>query len=489
MDNRQSGQPQGQVKGGKVELDPARTMAELEERLALCDRRKIEELVIGLYNDLFVDPLSLSQLSEFPNLRSISVFGGKYKAVDLSYLDRCHSLTNFFIMGNNDLASLDLRPLLRAPQIRRIYITQTARYHPARLSDINIDNIGECESLRALHLECRGLTPDLSLIGRCEGLQVLTFHTTHKTFDPRRILSLRNLTHLTILFNVCLTVLLDVVPPPQPPLLLDGTLLLSLPRLQFLELMVSANERKWWAQISLPGFMYPECGLSWPAVNESEHHIMYSNLSSTSWIDTYPILEDYASFFAPVYWPGLNRYIIRRCGINDSMFHIDLPRCVIPSDLLRLIEPKVRVPTTETIRTLLDENIADMVRRYLDAGHPTYGFNIEEIASNEPRLAHFIPRIVDMRKHEIRELSFIQVPPNIEMDLNKWQSANAYYVHPLWETFYGQKLLKERKSLIHMKLLRAHYQLPLSDIKGIEEHLNESGFETSWRYIPIGEYL
>jgi len=462
------------IQGSTVTIPPVHNMVELESKLGECNREKTEHLNIKLYADTFTEPLLLEMLSKFPNLKSVDIIGGGYSTIDLTPLQECGSFKRLAIGVNKRLQEIDLRPVLKNPSIKSILLKEMP------LKDgIKLDNIGECDSMRALWFDCGNTAPYLPLIGECTELQELSFYTRKEELDLWNITGLQKLTHLMI--NLSLQSYEDETQP------VDTTALLALPNLVSLELIeiMSVGTRKRIPIVTgLPEIVSTDCGKTWGRINTYLNDVNYFNSLSTDWTNTYQILGEYASFFAPVYWPNINKYILESCGIANDKYHIDFARCVLPFDLLQLVEPKPNKPTTETIEKHLDVNFVDMVARYLDGGYSTKGFDIERIASNEPQLISFIPRIVDMRLSEIFDLTFIQVQYRSGMLYETWESEEMYYIHPLKDTVYGNQVLESR-NLVHP---RNQYMLPIKEIESIEKQLNIEDIKTKWTYIPVGEY-
>ncbi|MFW9884537.1 MAG: hypothetical protein ACFFEX_09115 [Candidatus Thorarchaeota archaeon] len=457
-------------------MEPVENTQQLKSKLDGCDTENTEQLTIRLYHEIFTETLSLRMLSQFQNLRRVEISGGSYSSIDLSSLQELVPLEKLIIKNNRTLREVDLCPVFKAPRIKSILL-----WKMPYLDTIKLDDIGSCESLRSLMFESGFIGSNLSLIGECGGLQELTFHARMEDIDLWDIAGLRNLSLLSI------KLMLQSYRNESQPV--DCTPLLALPKLMSLQLLsYSGHTQNMPIKIGLPRFVSMECGKTWERVNESLDKIEYSHVLSLTWRKAYPVLEEYASRFAPIYWPSINRYVLETCGVSNTRYHIDLARCVIPSDLLQLAEPEPTKPATEKIERALDENIVDMVTRYLEEGNDTSGFDIDKIATNEPRLSSFIPKVIELRSQEIRGLTFIQVPYRAGAGFEKWQATEQYHTHPLMDTVYGRQAIEDKESHINRPTLREQYMMPLKEIESIERRLNESDIETDWRYISVYEW-
>ncbi|MFW9808786.1 MAG: hypothetical protein ACFFE6_05310 [Candidatus Thorarchaeota archaeon] len=477
---RKDPSPEHIQRGKTVEIKFIYTMAQLESELSLLDEKEFENLIIHL-NTNFKEHLSLDFLFRLSNLKRIMIRGGSYKEIDMTSVNECASLEYMRIAQNPEIEEIDMRILLEAPRIRGIHIVDNKS-----LRNIRMDNIGDCKSLRFLRIVSGRFNPDLFhpdilIISKCKGLRGLAISTNDDSIDLTPLVHLQELVHLSIEHHA--DVFRWIHEPPDfsvvPPM--DCTPLLSLPNLLVFKNTIKMFDSGGFRRISLPILVSQECGKTWLRVNETQSDIVYAKLPKEDWKTTYVILQEYASFFAPIYWLGLNRYILKACGIERDRYQIDISRCVIPTDLLRLVEPtNRRRPNTKIVKERLDENIVDMVARYLDGEHSTKGFDIEKIISDKSMFDQFIPRIQEIRVKEIRDVVFIQYSKDNRLGDN-------YYIHSLLDTVYGQQAFEERGFVLPRNQTRKRYTLTKNEIDQIRQHLND--IETDWKYITMLEYI
>ncbi|MDH4214059.1 MAG: hypothetical protein OEV85_09075 [Candidatus Thorarchaeota archaeon] len=439
----------------------------------------------------FIDNLTLDSLTEFPKLQTLRIVGGRYENIELKVCNEMKSLSSFIIVDNTKIKEIDIRPLLDNPRVKNIELSVLKQ-----LRNILMDNIHRNESLQTLILlndrEYENeFCPDLSLISKCKSLQKLVITTNEKQIDLSMLIDLRNLVRLTIIHHVETRWL---APLDDHPLLydlpvIDGTPLLGMSKLIEFNYQIRgiySHVRNLAGRIKLPVIVSSEIGDEWYRMQKYPCYIpptiVYANIDESDWTEVYRKLQRYASLFSPTYWSSFNKYLLKMFNVDGNVEGIDIAKCVLPSDLFRLVKPdKSKSSNAKSIKAGINEHIHEMIEEYLNSGNSTAGFDIDFIRTNNTRFISLVPKIEEMRDEEVKRLTFYELSPD-DHEYEEWLENPRYYVHSLRDTVYGKQVVKDIYSDSKGNII-PRYVMSLSEILEIEEHFNASGIITDWEFI------
>ena len=386
--------------------------------------------------------LDLSPISSCTNLERFELEETHLKTIDLTPLASCKNLENLNI-SLNPIQSIDLSPLAACTRLKEFKVNHN------QIPAIDLQPLAGCENLESIDLFGNKLMEiDLSSLSSCRNLTKLAVPGNPlKHINLAPLTSAQNLEEL-ILFE-CHLKNIDLS-PLSSLLRLNGISLFN-NELEFINLSPLSSCRRL-QNLKIFGNPIKKIDLT-PLVAFTDWRELLLNPSAktASWLKSLDVMgpEQPPIYERPscIYPWSFLHWVIKEHGIDfrvqqDVLVAMGLREYgFIDMDLRDLL---LSIPSEKDLEKAREQVIPRLVEKIIetvDNDGSTIGLDIEKVGIRHPEIAAIIPKIVELRKHELEKIT-------VESDSNGW----SLDLRKLWLTAYGYEVLSTAKEEVFEKM-------------------------------------